>query len=96
MTTAVEEKKEAKQKELPQMPARSKLGQACDKFIEHRDEMSEAQEKMEKLKEQVMLQMKSEGRSAFAYSKDGDNYYFELKETVEKLAVRKQSEKGTA
>lgn len=78
------------QMDLPGMPEASRLRKLADLFI--RDEGAKAilVERQDKTKQDIMIELRNEGRSSFALRENGVTYLFDISAPQEKLEVKKK------
>lgn len=78
------------QMDLPGMPEASRLRKLADLFI--KDEMAKAAvaDRQDKTKQDIMIELRNEGRTGFALRENGVTYLFEVSAPQEKLEVKKK------
>lgn len=74
---------EVEQKELSEMPDRTPLGQACQKFLEIKGKVRDLNEKADSVASEIMVKMQDEGKSFIRLN----GWEFEMKSSAVKLAV---------
>jgi hypothetical protein len=78
------------QMDLPGMPEASRLRKLADLFIQDDLAKTAATERQDKTKQDIMIELRDEGRTGFALRENGVTYVFNVSAPQEKLEVKKQ------
>lgn len=78
------------QKDLPGMPEISRLRRLADGFVSQSESIMEEQERLNKIRQAIMIELKQEGRTDFAFRKGEMTYGFTIATADEKLKVSKK------
>ena len=77
-------------RDFPGMPDISRLRQLAGAFVKKTIDVEEQRDLLDKVKQEIMLQLRQEGRTSFAYRAGGSLFVFEITATEEKLDVKKK------
>lgn len=78
------------QNELPGMPEVGRLRKLADGYVSQANTIDEEQERLNKIRQAIMLELKQEGRTDFAFRKGEMIYGFTIATADEKLKVSKK------
>ena len=78
------------QMDLPGMPEASRLRKLADLFIRDDLEKASITERQDKTKQDIMIELRNEGRTGFALRENGVTYLFDVSSPQEKLEVKKK------
>ena len=78
------------QSDLPGMPELSRIHKLANGFVTQFDTIEEEQQRLDKIRQAIMLEMKQEGRTDFAFRKGPMTYGFAISSANEKLKVSKK------
>ena len=78
------------QMDLPGMPEASRLRKLADLFIVDEMEKAATAARQDKTKQDIMIELRNEGRTGFALRENGVTYLFEVSAPQEKLEVKKK------
>ena len=78
------------QMDLPGMPEASRLRKLADLFIKDELVKAAAVDRQDKTKQEIMIELRNEGRTGFALRENGVTYLFEVSAPQEKLEVKKK------
>lgn len=78
------------QKELPGMPEISRLRAFADSYVAQVEEIEEETNRLNKIRQGIMLELKNEGRADFAFRRNDATYSFQIAAADEKLKVQKK------
>jgi len=78
------------QSELPGMPDISKLRKLADAFVAQEREIFDEQMRLGKIRNEIMMELKKEQRTDFAFRKGTLTYAFTIATADEKLKVSKK------
>lgn len=78
------------QSELPGMPEIGKLHKLANSYVTQAKAIDEEQERLNKINQAIMMELKQEQRTDFAFRKGSTTYAFTIKTADEKLKVSKK------
>ncbi len=78
------------QTDLPGMPDVSRLRKLADAFVAQADMIETEESRLRKIRQEIMMELKGEGRADFAFRKGPVTYTFQIAVADEKLKVQKK------
>lgn len=95
VSIVVEEKEvvfQVGQTDLPGMPEMSHLRKMAGAWVKKAGDIAIEEDLQDKLTQEIMLQLRSEGRTGFAYREGGSTYIFAINAPEEKLVVKRKKQ----
>jgi len=78
------------QKELPGMPEISRLRALAEGYAKQAEEIEEEQKRLNDIRQNIVMELKNEGRTEFAFRMADAIHLFTIVPTDEKLKVKKK------
>lgn len=78
------------QRELPGMPEISRYRKLAEAWVIQNEEIEEEQMRLHRIRQEIMMELKKEQRTEFAYRKGSLTYEFSIVPTDEKIKVSKK------
>ena len=76
--------------ELPGMPEATRLKKLASAYVRKNLDVAEQQDLLLKVKQEIMMELRNEGRTGFAYRSSGATYIFEINKPEEALEIKRK------